>query len=56
MFLELVGEKGKPLVHTNAVVYTRIWKNDFRGLEASKTMSVRDQLRVDRKQLIRMQH
>ena len=37
-----------------ACVYTRIWKKDFRGSKAPKTMSTRDQLCVDQKQLIRM--
>ena len=41
---------------TRYTVYTRIWKKDFKGSKAPKTMSTRDQLRVDRKQLIRMQH
>ena len=41
------------IVHS---VYTRIWKKDFRGSKAPKTMLARNQLRVDRKQLIRIHH
>ena len=36
-------------------VYTRIWKEDLRSLRAPKIMSARNRLRVDQKQLTRMQ-
>ena len=39
-----------------ACVYTGIWKKDFRGSRAPRIMSARVPLRIDRNQLVRMQH